>query len=190
MYSIDIFVQNYFSLIRTVHLTEFMYLLSTLFDFSLPFILICICLTVLIYILKNFRYALLFAFTLSFGAILVYLLKIFFNVNRPTDAVMSAFGQSFPSGHATAATIFFVMLMYIFDPVVESTHYRAGSHNFSFGRIIFNTLCVAVIILVGFSRIYLGVHWASDVAFGVLLGALVSYFSIIIAIDNNKLTPN
>ena len=169
MHSIDIFVQNYFSLIRTAGLTEFMYLLSALFDFSLPFILVSLCVATLVYIIRNRSYALLFILSLAGGAVLVYFLKIFFNVARPPNTVMSVFGQSFPSGHATVATIFFVMLMYIFDSRFKS-----------FGRIAFNTFCIIAILLVDFSRVYLGVHWVSDVVFGILLGSAISYLSVII----------
>ena len=167
MHSIDIFVQNYFSLVRTEHLTEFMYLLTTLFDFYVPFVLVSLCTAGLIYFVRNYRYAILFLTSLISGTVLVYLLKIFFNVNRPPDAVMSAFGQSLPSYHATMATIFFVMLMYIFD-----SHFKTP------GRIVLNTFCISMIILVAFSRIYLGVHWTSDVLFGIFLGTFLSIISI------------
>ncbi len=168
MSSTDIFVQNYFALHRTSGITEFFYLLTILFDFSAPFILICLCVAILVYIVRNTKYAMLFVFSLLTGGILIYFLKLFFNVARPPDGVMYVVGQSFPSGHSTIATIFFVMLMYIFDDYLEG-----------FWKLLFNGFCVAMTIFVAFSRIYLGVHWLSDVVGGVVLGLLVSYVFII-----------
>ena len=136
MHSIDIFVQNYFSLIRTEHLTEFMYLLSTLFDFSILFFLIIICTSLVIYNVRGYRYVFLFLSSLVFGEILVFFLKYLFNVSRPHDAVIHIVGQSFPSGHATVATVFFVMFMYIFDPYFKS-----------FWRIVFNAFCIISIFI-------------------------------------------
>ncbi len=167
MHSIDIFVQNYFSLARTPFATEFLYILTSLFNVSLYSALLTLFTTYLIYLVRNIRYAVLFLSSLAAGVIAVYFLKMFFNVARPTDFVFVAHGQSFPSYHATIASIFFIMLMYIFDDYFSS-----------FFRIIFNTLSILAIFAIAFSRIYLGVHWVSDVVFGVLLGALVSYISI------------
>lgn len=167
MNSIDIFVQNYFSTARTSGMTEFMYLLTTLFDLSVLFIITTFCVGGLIYIVRNFKYTVLFWFSLILGAVFVYVLKLLFNVNRPVDAVISAFGQSFPSYHATISTIFFVMLMYIFDG-----HFNSPK------RTIFNTFCVAGILLVSFSRVYLGAHWLSDVLGGIVLGSLISFVAV------------
>ena len=180
MHSIDIYVQNYFSLISTSHLTEFMYLLTTLFDFKMPFILVVLAIATLIYLVRNIGYSILFLFTVFSGAVSVYILKQIFNIARPLDGVVATFSSSFPSGHATMVTVFFIMLMYIFDPVVESTHYRAGHYLKSFWRVVFNTFSIAIVILVSLSRLYLGVHWVSDIVFGVVLGAVISYLSIII----------
>ena len=167
MHSIDIFVQNYFSLARTSTLTELMYLLSILFDVSFYFVAVAFFTAILIYLVRSFRYSILFISTLVSGGILVYFLKMFFNVSRPTEAVLSAFGQSFPSYHATIATIFFSLLMYIFDDYFSSV-----------SRIAFNTFCIALLFLVAISRVYLGVHWVSDVLVGVLLGAVISYLAV------------
>jgi len=63
---------------------------------------------------------------------------------------------SFPSGHALTSTVFSLILLN-----------KYGYANF-----------ISLIpILVGFSRIYLGVHYPSDVIFGIIFGSL--YFSLI-----------
>jgi len=164
---IDIIVQNYFVSIRTQFLTEAMYLLTILFNGSLSFLVIVLCVATLIYLVRNFRYAMLFVFSLFSGTLVVFILKSFFDVNRPTDGLAPVFGQSFPSYHATIATIFFVMLIYIFDDYLKKRT-----------KIVFNTLCIFSVILVSFSRLYLGAHWLSDVVSGLILGVLISYISI------------
>jgi undecaprenyl-diphosphatase len=167
MHSLDLFAQNYFSLVRTSELTEYMYLLTILFDFSVQFVLVSFCIAGLIRIVRGIRYAFLFMFSLSSAGVIIYFLKLFFDVARPAGGVMSAFGQSFPSGHATIVTVFFIMLMYIFDDFLSSVW-----------RIIFNSACIGMIIFVSFSRIYLGVHWLSDVIGGLCLGSVISYLSV------------
>lgn len=168
MNSLDIFVQQYFLQIRIGSLTEYMYLMTSLFDVSVQSVLICICIVTLIYIIKGRKFALLFGGAMFSQAVIIYLLKNFFDVSRPTGAVMDAFGKSFPSYHATAVTVFFVMLMYIFDNYFKN-----------FGRVVFNTFCIIMVILVASSRLYLGVHWLSDVLAGVILGGIISYFAVL-----------
>ncbi len=167
MHPLDLVLNSSIDLIRTPRVTEWVYLLTILFDITIFSVLVTACIAGLIYLVRGARYAMLFLVSIIVGAILVEMLKLAFNVARPTDGIISAFGQSFPSYHATIATIFFVILMYAFDDYLNS-----------FGRIVFNTLCIILIFLVAASRVYLGVHWASDVLGGILLGVLVSYISI------------
>lgn len=169
MNPVDIFIQNYFSLVRTLHLTEFMYLLSGLFNPSVSMVVAVLFVAFLIYLVRDLRYSVLFISALFLGWVLVRLLKYFFDVSRPLGGVVEAFGQSFPSGHATMATIFFIMLMYIFDGYLKTLP-----------RITFNSLCIIGIFLVSFSRVYLGVHWASDVFGGIVLGGALSCLFIAI----------
>lgn len=168
MQNIDTTVQSFISLIRTQNVTEFFYLLTVFFDLTLYFVLVTLCVAFLVYLFRNLKHAVLFLSSLGVGAVVVYFMKSIFNVNRPPDALISAFGQSFPSWHATMSTIFFVMLMYIFDDYFND-----------FRRHVFNFLCMAMIFLVSLSRIYLGVHWVSDVSFGILLGCAICYISIV-----------
>lgn len=169
MQNIDSTVQSYISLIRTQNVTEFFYLLTVFFDLTVYFVLVTICVAALIYLFRNLKYAFLFLFSLGVGAVVVYVMKNIFNVNRPPDALFTAFGQSFPSWHATISTIFFVMLMYIFDDYFND-----------FRRHLFNFFSMSMIFLVALSRVYLGVHWVSDVSFGILLGCVISLASVLV----------
>ncbi|MDP2726539.1 MAG: phosphatase PAP2 family protein [Dehalococcoidia bacterium] len=68
-------------------------------------------------------------------------------------------GSSFPSGHAVFYTVFFGMLGYL-----------AWVHLTGYLRWAAVTVCAALILLVGPSRVFLGAHWPSDVVGGYLIG--------------------
>lgn len=168
MQSLDHAVNLFFTSIRSAGGVEFMYLVSRMFD-SVPFIIICIAVAALIYLVRSKRWTISFAFTILLSAVLVWILKIVFAVSRPTDAVLVLSDKSFPSGHTTMATVFFTVLMYDFDDYLSRGN-----------RIAFNLICVGGIVLVALSRLYLGVHWLSDVLGGLAFGFLFSAISVYI----------
>jgi membrane-associated phospholipid phosphatase len=93
---------------------------------------------------------------------LMFLLKFLFKRKRPVDPVAVARGLSFPSGHAIMSVTFYGLLIYIISKTI---------HN----RSLEWSLIVSLLLwiqLVGFSRIYLRVHYASDVAVGYVAGTL------------------
>lgn len=88
-------------------------------------------------------------------------LKGYFGRARPTGAVNIPSSASFPSGHTTAATAVYLTLAYVL--VRERVAPRAAL-----------ALAVVAAVLVGASRIYLGVHWTTDVVGGWTVGAAVA----------------
>ena len=91
--------------------------------------------------------------SLGLSALVVFFLKILVARVRPDVALIYEDGFSFPSGHANA--VFSVL------PVIWK----------KFGKIKYVWLIFA--ILIAFSRLYLGVHYLSDVIFGGLIGLSV-----------------
>ena len=79
-------------------------------------------------------------------------------------------GESFPSGHATFVIVFYAFLIYLVPKLI---------HNQAAVKTI-RGLLIAFIGLTFASRIYLGLHWASDVLGGFALGWLV--LSVMISI--------
>jgi membrane-associated phospholipid phosphatase len=77
---------------------------------------------------------------------------------------------SFPSGHAMRSAFFFVFLATLVG--------RNGPIRDRFGQLsvlAIQVACVLAAVALGFSRIYLGYHWPSDVLAGLILGASAGY---------------
>lgn len=87
-------------------------------------------------------------------------------VGRPRPAVgqliATATGYSFPSGHATQSVAVLGALAFLGSSWLNRWE----------ARVAVWAAAAIVVLLVGFSRVYLGVHWASDVVGGYALGAL------------------
>ena len=95
--------------------------------------------------------------------VLMLLLKQLFQRKRPLSPLLKAArGLSFPSGHAIMAVTFYGLLIYILQHTIT----------IDWLKVFFTTLLVVLILLIGFSRVYLRVHYASDVAAGFIIGSL------------------
>ncbi|MFC8520563.1 phosphatase PAP2 family protein [Streptomyces sp. NPDC057257] len=116
--------------------------------------------------------ALWLAMTVAVGNVLQQSIKAALDRPRPVwpDPVDSAHYAAYPSGHAMTATIVCGSVLWLV-------------HRYGASRALRRTaLWVAAISVtgVGLTRIWLGVHWPSDVAGGWLLGALVVTLAVLV----------
>lgn len=125
---------------------------------------IAIILTICI---KNKKIALTIPINLMIIAIINQTLKLIFQRPRPLGyRLLEIGGYSFPSGHAMASTAFYGLLIYLSYKLIKNKEIKTLS-------IILNLL---IIILVGISRIYLGVHYCSDVLVGESISIIYLIF--------------
>lgn len=116
------------------------------------------------------RYAWLAVAAIPGSYVINAILKLTFSRTRPLDYMLiEKTSYSFPSGHSMVSMSAYCMAAYILLEIfeVEDKTYR----------IIAWTINFIIIGLIGFSRLYLGVHWPTDVISGFLMGAVVFYLS-------------
>lgn len=150
------------SLIYVIFLDKFIifdtYFSSLVLSYSTPFldkifmsvtaigsVFFWLLIVVLLWIQKNKKLSFLLFFGLVIDIILVAFLKFGVSRQRP-EGIVNTVGSSFPSGHSSRSFLAATIL----------THYTS--------------LIYILAFLVAFSRIYLGVHYFSDVLFGSLIG--------------------
>jgi undecaprenyl-diphosphatase len=110
-------------------------------------------------------------------ALIVSVLKAIEHVTRPTNGILFDTGFSYPSGHSAGCIVFGGVLAYF-----AWRHWQKHAFE-SFNRAGIG----AVVGVVGFDRIYLNVHWMSDVfwrlaVWGVLVD--VCYFAVSAGADD------
>lgn len=113
--------------------------------------------------------------TLSILILIDKILKPFLAIPRPENRLVeNAFGNSFPSGHASGNLLLYFLLAYIL------------SQSFSQFKIYFYSTATFLIILMGISSAYLRVHWVTD----ILASYAVGYIMFTIAITVLKSSKN
>lgn len=127
-----------------------------------------IILTTAFFILVKSRLvAWLMLLNISLAGALNQLLKFIIQRPRPIGyRIVEEKGYSFPSGHSMASTAFYGFLIYLIYKKIKNKYLK-------YGLIIGLTL---LILSIGISRIYLGVHYTSDVLAGLCIS--ISYLII------------
>ena len=146
--------------IRSPILDSLFSLITFLGEETVVIVLLC-----LIYWCLNKRIAYVIGIVYFFSGLAVQSLKICFQIDRPwiidptlkpvASAVPAATGYSFPSGHMQSATALF------------------GTLALKVKRVSIKVVCILAVLLVAFSRIYLGVHTLIDVGVSLIITTLV-----------------
>jgi undecaprenyl-diphosphatase len=151
---LDVQVAHWFNAHAFEPLTSFMYAISAVHSVAGMVVLFCLLAWYLWQ--KQARYWLLaLAFAVPGGMVLNVALKFYFQRARPVfeDPLVTLSTYSFPSGHTTAATCFYGLLVSYLVIARRAWSVRLGTV----------AACVAMVLLVAFSRVYLGAHYVSDV---------------------------
>ncbi|HXH69980.1 MAG TPA: phosphatase PAP2 family protein, partial [Pyrinomonadaceae bacterium] len=147
------FVHQYASPALTILMQIASFLGSTVF-----LMILGIGIFTVFWLLKRHRAAMLFAITMAGSSILLYTLKTVFRRARPEpffETLLPA-SYSFPSGHSLLSFCFYGVLAAIITARIERRLFR-----------VIVWACAALLVaLIGLSRIYLGVHYPSDVLAG------------------------
>lgn len=146
--------------LRSPALTSFMRFFTEIGN-PIPVIMITLVVVLYFALRKRWRDSVLVGSSMLTGVVLVNLLKATFEKVRPEGGLIKAAGSSFPSGHAMMAIILASVISY-----TMIRHIKKDSEKNSLYTLLFGTA-----ICIGLSRVYLNVHWASDVLAGFFAGA-------------------
>lgn len=154
--------------IRTPLLTKIFLIITNL---GSPYVLIL--LTLLSFLLKNKKLSFIITANLGLITIINQVLKFIVKRPRPSDLFLIVeTGYSFPSGHSMVSLSFYGLLIYFIYKYFKNKNLK----------IFLIMLLSLIIVLIGVSRVYLGVHFVSDVISGFLLS--LSYLIIFIKVIN------
>lgn len=137
--------------------------LNATFDAS-SLIVITAVLALVLGVMGRYPQMILLAAT-SLSQVMNAVLKQLVGRPRPEDGVVQvteqASGLSFPSGHTMGTVVFFGIIVYLSFQLIRHRHLR----------LLVQALAISQMFAIGFSRVYTGAHWPSDVLGGFLWGA-------------------
>lgn len=159
-------IRELVNLYRTRNLTFFFSNLTKLFN-STPSIIWALAIGISLVLTQRFKFTILYCLIVLSGTLLNKVIKHIVLRPRPqSDVLIHYAGYSFPSGHSSGVVL-----------IIGSTLlFLWASHQSKQLKIFETSLIIALILLIGFSRIYVGAHYPSDVLGGWCLGAIVILF--------------
>lgn len=158
----DLRIINLTQILRTPNLNNVMLFITYLGSWKIVFsgaFLICL----ILFLRRRWYHLWTFIISVSGGEILVWIIKNLVERPRPplVNALTPETSFSFPSGHSFVALSFYGLLFYYL--------FRLSKNKFQkFLSIFFG---IVIILSIGFSRIYLGVHWPTDVLASFAVGS-------------------
>lgn len=165
--NLDSFIYDLIIKLKCPFFTNVFKVISFLFS---TYAVIFYCILILIF-LRDKKYSYFICLTMIGEVLLNNIIKIIFKRPRPNILPMVVEkSYSFPSGHTMAATVFIIVMGNYFI-----------NKNIKFKKIII-FIEIIIIMLVGISRIYLGVHYFTDI-----LGAFIISYSFLLSFKDDKI---
>lgn len=173
----DVAILNMFNSLRSP-LGDALMVTITLLGDGVVTAAVAISVALYLFARKAWRRATGFSIAIGVSAIFVPVLKLMLERSRPMELYVGADAFSFPSGHATQSAVLYGII------AVLIAHDRSR-----WLKATIFSIAAALVIAIGFSRVYLGAHWTSDVLGGWLFGtAMVAAFAFVFGpIHNEKL---
>ena len=164
-------VTDYVTSFRTPALNNFFQFVTDLGDVYAYIVATTIAAIFFFFKLKNKKFILQLLGVLILSALANMALKEAFDRARPTiEHLVVVETLSYPSGHAMSAMAFYGFLIYLVFHIKMS----------KWLRIFLTLLFSALIFFIGLSRIYLGVHFPSDVVGGFTAGLIWIAFCVVL----------
>jgi len=173
----DLAILNLFDSLRTPVGDKIMVFMTSLGD-GIVVTAVTVAVAAYLFARKAWRRGTGFIIAMAGTALFVPLVKLMLHRSRPIELYAGADAYSFPSGHATLTAVLFgicaVLIAHDLNRWAKATIF---------------TIAASFVITIGFSRVYLGAHWMSDVLAGLLFGtAMVSAFAFVFGpIHNEKI---
>jgi len=166
---VDVWVNHQMPLLWQPTLNKIMLFITNIIS---PIVLLSMVglLFVFLWLKKQHYRAVLLIISIGSGLASFELIKLIVKRPRPENALIHVPEYSFPSGHSTIAIIFFSLLIFTLKDYIRNRILKAFF-------ICFNIL---IFLAIAFSRVYLDVHWLSDVLGGLSLGLFWTTFYILI----------
>ncbi|BAO55986.1 hypothetical protein NMS_1977 [Nonlabens marinus S1-08] len=169
--SYDTTISENVALYRSPYLTDYFVFVTNLGDALGYLIVFSVCTLLFYLIFKNWKYVAQLALVMVLALSSNLILKQIINRARPTaEHLVTVETLSYPSGHAMMAMAFYGLLIYL----ITQFNFRKA-----YKFLVIFTLIV-LILSIGLSRIYLGVHFPSDIAGGFIAGFIWVVFCVMI----------
>ena len=163
-------VSNFIQSFRNDALTSYMKFVTHVGDLF-GYIAIILILGIILLLKRRFDLVIQIVSVVVSSALLNLVLKSLIDRPRPYGvALVKVNFHSFPSGHATSAIVFYGLMIYFIFKLTKNLSLKLLSSFF----------CILIILLIGISRIYLGVHYPTDVLAGYSFGFFYLLVTLII----------
>lgn len=117
---------------------------------------------------REYKNVVIFVSVMGIALASVVILKTYFAVPRPDEALVALSTFSFPSGHSALVVALSIVMLYLFSHRIEHKGLRYTHDG----------VWIAMVPFIGYSRLALGVHRPEEVIAGFIVGAVVTLITI------------